>query len=150
MQKITIRRLKPKDRERLYQFFMSLSRRTKRFFHPHKFDRKSAEKICRDKKDYYYGLFYGKEIIGYSMLRGFSEGYEVPSYGGCIADGCQGFGLGQFLLRWTIKQAKNMGCKRVILKVDISNDKAIHIYRKFGFKLFAMADKRTWKMDKEI
>ena len=53
-----------------------------KFFHPHPFTTEAArERAAYTGKDLYYVVIEGDEILGYGMLRGWDEGYEVPSLG---------------------------------------------------------------------
>jgi ribosomal-protein-alanine N-acetyltransferase len=47
----------------------------------------------------------------------------------------RGRGLGNLLLYSLLKQAVTQGLERATLEVKDSNTKAIHLYKKFGFKL---------------
>ncbi|MFM7367380.1 MAG: ribosomal protein S18-alanine N-acetyltransferase, partial [Sphaerospermopsis kisseleviana] len=46
----------------------------------------------------------------------------------------QGQGLGQALLYALLKTASDRGLERATLEVRVSNEKAISLYEKFGFK----------------
>ncbi|MEM7009259.1 MAG: GNAT family N-acetyltransferase [Thermodesulfobacteriota bacterium] len=45
-------------------------------------------------------------------------------------------GYGSSLLRFAIENAKNIGCKRVVLDVDQENNPALSLYNRFGFKIY--------------
>jgi len=42
-------------------------------------------------------------------------------------------GVGTFLLRESIVIAKERGCKKIVLDVDVNNNAALSLYNKFGF-----------------
>jgi ribosomal protein S18 acetylase RimI-like enzyme len=67
------------------------------------------------------------------MLRGWDEGYETPSFGGCTHPELRGAGLGQFLLAHAIAESRAAGARRLRLTVYKENVRALHIYQKFGF-----------------
>lgn len=51
-----------------------------------------------------------------------------------IDEAYQNRGYGQKLLSKAIRYAKKIGLKRITLNVKRDNNRAIHIYRKLGFK----------------
>jgi RimJ/RimL family protein N-acetyltransferase len=85
-------------------------------------------------KDKYYLLFLDGQPIGFSMLRGFDEGYSVPSFGIFIDHRFQGSGYGKKLLRLTVEEARQMGCEKVRLSVFGVNVAGRKIYETFGFR----------------
>jgi GNAT superfamily N-acetyltransferase len=67
------------------------------------------------------------------MLRGWDEGYQIPSFGACVHPSSRGDGLGQWLLEHAIGEARMAGAPKLRLSVYRANQRALHIYRKFGF-----------------
>lgn len=130
-----IRRLKKTDTEKFYEFFTSLSERTKNFFHPHPFDRKTAEKLCKekDKNVLRYILIMDKKIVGYGFLWNLNN--DFPFLGICIRDDFQGKGLGKILMEHLIKIAKDRNKEGLCLTVYKDNEKAFELYKKFGFEI---------------
>ena len=59
----------------------------------------------------------------------------------------RGQGIGSFILNEGIKLAKEKGCKRVVLDVDIENKGALRLYERFGFRKFneKIVSLRGWK-----
>ena len=45
----------------------------------------------------------------------------------------QGTGLGRYLLATLCERARKMGAESVLLEVRPSNERALHVYRRFGF-----------------
>ena len=75
------------------------------------------------------------EMIGNSELRmtkGFSS--HVGEIGIIIKRGYRDLGIGTEMLRTLISQAKTMCLKLLKLSVYSSNERAIHVYNKLGFK----------------
>jgi L-amino acid N-acyltransferase YncA len=101
-----IRKLSKKDTEKFYEFFNSLSDKTKYFFHPHPFDRETAEKLCneRDKNTVRFVAIINKKIAGYGFLWNLNN--DFPSLGICISDNYQGKGIGKGLMEYLIDFAK--------------------------------------------
>jgi len=94
----------------------------------------SAKFICKpNHKDKYY--FYTEElsILGFSMLRGWEEGFDIPSFGVFVDKDWQGKGIGNKITRETIEECLKLGCDKVRLSVYLSNKPAYSLYKKFGF-----------------
>ena len=69
--------------DKLTSFFELIkSKGEDKYFHPHLFNKKKAEELGNYKgNDLYFLQISGTEICGYGMLRGWDEGYPVPSLG---------------------------------------------------------------------
>src|SRR5437870_12195330 len=109
---------------------------TVHFFHPHPFTRKFADELCRRAalcRDRYYVACYEDRVIAYMMLRGWDDGYAVPSFGVCNHPALRDVGLGQALLAHAIEECRSAGAPQLRLTVFKSNERAVHVYRKFGF-----------------
>lgn len=104
-------------------------------FSPHPFDSDYAGFICGYQgRDLYYALLLdGREIIGYFMLRGWDEGYEIPSIGLCILKKYRGFGLGKVIMDFLETVSNLNGCPGVMLKVNKDNHAARRLYETRGF-----------------
>jgi ribosomal protein S18 acetylase RimI-like enzyme len=83
--------------------------------------------------DRYYITQYQGRIAAYSMLRGWDEGYETPSFGGCTHPELRGAGLGHLLLAHAIAESRTTGARKLRLTVYKENVRAVRVYRKFGF-----------------
>jgi ribosomal protein S18 acetylase RimI-like enzyme len=103
-------------------------------FDPFPLSAKQARAIAsRTGKDLYYALLLAGAMVGFSMLRGFDEGYEEPSFGIFVDHHHQGEGLGRRLTSWTIEQAWSIDCPAVRLSVYSHNKAAKRIYDSLGF-----------------
>lgn len=90
--------------------------------------------VSEDRQDRFYGVFLRDErIVGLSMLRGWDEGYTVPSFGIIVDHRFHGVGIGARLLDYTIDQAVQLGCPRIRLSVFASNPVALRLYLSRGF-----------------
>ena len=69
-----------------------------------------------------------------SMLRGFDEGFEVPSFGIFVDHRHHGQGIGRRLTAWTVEEARRRGYPSVRLSVYASNARALGLYRSLGFE----------------
>jgi RimJ/RimL family protein N-acetyltransferase len=106
-----------------------------KYFTPFSFEEDSIKKIINNAvNDKYFGIFINDELIGFYMLRGFDEGFEVPSYGVWISDKFSGLGLSKLTLQHAITFCKINNIKKIMLKVHPENIIAKSIYEAFGFK----------------
>lgn len=131
-------RLSEADADSLGRFFehVAADAETTRFFHPHPLSRAFAANLCLSQntcRDRYYVTCYHGRVAAYSMLRGWDEGYDTPSFGGCTHPELRGAGLGQLLLVHAIGESRAARASRLRLTVYKENARAVHIYRKFGF-----------------
>lgn len=104
------------------------------FFSPHAVDADSIEKIAGyDGKDLYYLLIEQNQILGYGLLRGWDEGYAVPSLGIAIHPSARGQRLGKVLMDMLHVLAARRGADRVRLRVRTNNEKALNLYKMLGY-----------------
>jgi ribosomal protein S18 acetylase RimI-like enzyme len=85
------------------------------------------------RRDLYYVAVRADRLVGMSMLRGFDEGYAIPSFGIFVDYRANGQGVGRALTSWTIEAARRCGCKAVRLSVYASNTVARGLYTSLGF-----------------
>lgn len=133
-----IRPLAIEDSQPLGEFFAHIGRdeQTRRFFHPHPLTADYAQYLCQrtgQMRDEYFVFWDRQRIIGYGMLRGWDEGYDVPSFGVCVLPSRRSEGIGQRLLVYALERCRLRGARRVRLTVYRDNIWAVHVYRKFGF-----------------
>ena len=67
------------------------------------------------------------------MLRGWEEGFEVPSLGVLVDHRLYGRGIGRLLTSFAISKARDLRCARVRLSVNASNQRALALYESLGF-----------------
>jgi glycosyltransferase involved in cell wall biosynthesis/ribosomal protein S18 acetylase RimI-like enzyme len=103
-------------------------------FDPFPLTRESAEDLLRRHRlDRFYGAFVDGKLSAFSMLRGWDEGYEVPSFGIFVDADSHGRGIGAALTRWTVEAARAAGAPRVRLSVYGRNERALSLYERIGF-----------------
>jgi [ribosomal protein S18]-alanine N-acetyltransferase len=126
----------PRYEESLGRFFQRLlDAGSDRFFYPHPLTADEAARICAySGNDCYYLLIENEDVIGYGILRGWDEGYEIPSLGIAIDPRLQGGGLGRFLMGFLHLAASRRGAERVRLKVFENNLQAVALYRSIGYQ----------------
>ena len=116
-----------------------------RHFSPHEFTTEYAEYICNyNGLDEYYILIFDDLVIGYGMLRGWDEGYTIPSLGLCMLPGYNGKGLCHNLIIHMMSVAKMRGCDEVMMKVDKDNLSSIILCHKVGFH-YSEHDERYYR-----
>jgi ribosomal protein S18 acetylase RimI-like enzyme len=114
-----------------------------RGFHPHAMTRAEAVRIVNlavAGHDRYFAAFVGDRMAGYGMLRGWDEGYAIPTFGVAVRPAFRGAGLGRRLLRFAIACARERGAAKVMLKVHLDNRSARHLYESEGFVFEQMSD----------
>jgi GNAT superfamily N-acetyltransferase len=105
-----------------------------RTFSPFPMTDETARRIALEpRRDRYYGAFDGGRVVALSMLRGWDEGYEVPSFGIVVDHEWHGRGVGTRMTEFTVGEARRLGCRRVRLTVYASNAAAVRIYAAQGF-----------------
>ena len=103
-------------------------------FHPHPLSDEEAKRRAHySGKDLYYVLVEGNKVLGYGMLRGWHEGYEVPSLGIAIHPSVRGMGLGKLFMQFLHAAAQRRGASKVRLKVYPDNTTAVTLYRGLGY-----------------
>lgn len=73
------------------------------------------------------------EVVGYAVGRVGGGVGEVLSI--AIRPDRQGRGYGSDLLKALLKELSKRGAKKAVLQVKVSNQKAMKLYEKFGFKV---------------
>jgi len=145
---IAVRLLAPTDAAALGDFLAAAHDHapTAELFHPHPLTREFAVELCGKLpaiKDRYFALFVGDRVAGYAMLRGWDEGYQVPSFGICVHPALQNAGVGHLLTTFGIEESKRAGAEKMRLTVYKRNERAAHLYAKYGF-VFAEKDADSW------
>lgn len=129
------RLVQPDDACALGQLFERLRKQgVERFFHPHPLtEEAAAQRAAYVGKDVYCVLQIGTELTGYGMLRGWDEGFEIPSLGLAVDSRQQGRGHGRRLMEFLHGIARQRGAKRIRLRVYPDNVRAMKLYRSLGY-----------------
>jgi ribosomal protein S18 acetylase RimI-like enzyme len=132
---IKYRKVTPQWVEKLTQFFHEIViEKEDKFFHPHPLNSREAEKIASYQgQDLYLLQTKSNEITGYGMLRGWDEGFSVPSLGIAIHPSFRRKGLAKIFLAFMHQRAKKKGAKKIRLTVCTHNVAAIELYLSFGY-----------------
>jgi ribosomal protein S18 acetylase RimI-like enzyme len=104
-------------------------------FDPFPLTADEARRIAlKPRLDAYFVASMKAELIAMSMLRGFDDGYAVPSFGIFVDYRHHGHGVGRWLTTWTVGEARRRGCLAIRLSVYASNTAALGLYRSLGFE----------------
>jgi [ribosomal protein S18]-alanine N-acetyltransferase len=71
------------------------------------------------------------ELMGYFLVMAVVD--EAHLLNVAVASAWQGQGLGRFLLNQSAACARGLGMESMLLEVRPSNERALHIYRRYGF-----------------
>jgi [ribosomal protein S18]-alanine N-acetyltransferase len=106
-----------------------------KFFHPHPLTVDEATRRAAYRGlDFYCVLAQDTKVVGYGMLRGWDDCYQVPSLGIVIDPSVQGRGYGRLLMEFLHTTARQRGASRIRLKVYPDNLKAVRLYRSLGYE----------------
>ena len=146
---LEIRTLCPELEQALAGFFANLRKEgADDHFHPHPLTDKEARRLCAySGKDLYYVLVEKQRVLAYGMLRGWDEGFEVPSLGIATLSSARGAGFGTLLVRFLHAAARRRGARKVILKVYKDNTAARKLYERLGY---SFSDKGTRELSGSI
>lgn len=133
---LEFRKLEPDLECELAEFFRALSNaEDSHWFHPHPFTPEEAKKRCTyDGKDFYCVALHENKVLAYGMLRGWDEGFEVPSLGIAVHPTARGLGLGRAFMLFLQAAASLRGAKGIRLKVYPENRTAVKLYEKLGYR----------------
>ncbi len=125
--------------EQLKVFFRTLIENgDTKFFHPHPFTDEVAETLAHSGgNDLYYVVVEGKKVVGYGMLRGWDEGFEVPTLGIALHPSVRGKGLGHAFVVFLHDVARGKGARKILLKVYPEHSRAIKLYTSLGYKFIS-------------
>jgi ribosomal-protein-alanine N-acetyltransferase len=121
-----------------------------RLFHPHPLTAETAAALAQQhanphtvlaNRDEYHVVLDsatrnqdGKEtIVAYGMLRGWSEGFDVPSLGIAVHPQQRGRGIARQFMQHLHRVAIGRGAERVRLKVYRHNQAAVSLYESLGY-----------------
>jgi ribosomal protein S18 acetylase RimI-like enzyme len=141
---LEVRRLTAEWKQSLLAFFRALEKaKDVEYFQPHPFTDEAVERIlCTTRKDLYYVLVDGEEVLAYGMLRGWDEGYEIPSLGIAVHPRFRSNGLGRFFMHFLRAAARFRGAQKVRLRVHSQNATAARLYESLGYEFRSDGDGR--------
>ena len=141
---LEIHRIRAEQRDALARLFARLtSEGDERFFHPHPLTAEFATRIATyEGRDLYYAIMDEGLVLGYGMLRGWDEGFEVPSLGIAMAPESRGTGLAALFMSFLHAAAKRRGAARMRLTVAEDNAAGRRLFSQVGYQFGAAEDGR--------
>jgi RimJ/RimL family protein N-acetyltransferase len=131
---LVIRPLQPDDAPELAALLSGQPSSYVQHFHPFRFDLQVVSTLLRERqRDCYMGLWIGARLVGFFMLRGFDQGYTVPSFGVLVDRDWRGRGLGRLALEVSKTMCRLLAAEKLMLKVHPSNAAARALYESEGF-----------------
>jgi ribosomal protein S18 acetylase RimI-like enzyme len=105
------------------------------YFRPHPMTAEGAASIVglRGRDLYLIGVVQG-EAIAYGMLRGWDEGYSIPSLGIGVRRDALRMGYGRAMMTALHEAARASGSSKVRLRVNPQNVAALSLYRSLGYR----------------
>ena len=118
----TIRPLRVEDAGAVSEMLRSQSPDYARFFYAFSFETDDIAKILAAReRDVYAGVYWQDELVAFFMLRGWDEGYEVPSFGVFVGEKHRG----REFMKITLDVAKLIcrlsGAPRLMAKIHPDN-----------------------------
>jgi ribosomal-protein-alanine N-acetyltransferase len=130
---LVTRRLAISDAAALADLFESIDAT---YFSPHPFTVEAARSIAGDTgPNIYLATFVGSQAVAYGLLRGWDEGFEVPSLGLAVRSAAAGRGYGRRMMAALHAAARNRGARAVRLRVHPENKRARHLYESAGYRV---------------
>ena len=108
----------------------------------------NLESVAEDENDFLVSGFIGNEMIGdlgVTVVKPHIKFLHRGYLGMSIRQEYTGVGLGSFMMKLALEQAKENGFEQVELGVFSDNDRARHLYSKFGFKEYGI-NPRAFKL----
>lgn len=132
---IEIIRVSPQWKNALKHFLLKLeSNGDNVYFSPHAHDDTTLDNIASDtNQDLHYILAEGHMVLGYGLLRGWNEGFTIPSLGIAISPHARGQGLATMLMQFLHSAAHRKGASKIRLRVLKQNKKAHSLYSTLGY-----------------
>ena len=129
---IVIRELMPQDSERLGALLPFIDQT---YFQPHPMTAEYARELAgRPSEDTYLIGMVGDQAVAYGMLRGWDEGFSVPSLGLGVHRSFERRGYGMKMMLALRAAAQQRGATRIRLRVNPDNVAAAALYRRLGFQ----------------
>ncbi|WP_223910680.1 GNAT family N-acetyltransferase [Geobacter sp. AOG1] len=155
MKDIQINRLVPSDAPALSKLLTTDDNVYRQYFIPFPADFNSLEvRLGTVREDRYWGIWYGGNLAGFFMMRGFDEGYQRPSFGVYIAQAYSRKGLSGFALDYCMCWCRVNSIETMMLKVHPDNHYARQTYEKAGFSALGICHRtghtimeKSWRRD---
>jgi len=135
MQALEFRKVSSELQKPLEVFFKDLEESgIERYFHPHPLSKAEAERVSQYAgQDLYYVAVMENRVLGYGLLRGWDEGYAIPSLGIALHPSVQGQGLGKTFMYFLHAASRLRGADKIKLKVYPDNIRSLNLYMSMGY-----------------
>jgi ribosomal protein S18 acetylase RimI-like enzyme len=127
---MNVRPVAPPDEAGLADLFASLDAT---HFHPHDLGPEGAAAIAGYTGRDVYLVLGDERLVAYGMLRGWDEGYSVPSLGIAVRQDCYGRGYGRAMMVALHEAARDRGATKIRLRVHPENGRARSLYERLGY-----------------
>jgi ribosomal protein S18 acetylase RimI-like enzyme len=136
VKQLECRKLTIEWKQQLTNFLRDLEKaEDSKYFRPHPFTDEALNRVVQcTGRDIYYILVEEDIVLGYGLLRGWDEGYKIPSLGIAIHPSARSTGLGTMFMHFLHAAARRNGATQVRLRARPDNIKAIELYKKIGYK----------------
>jgi GNAT superfamily N-acetyltransferase len=125
------RLLRPEDAQSLAELFGAIDSTR---FHPHPLNSLEAERIAAYVGEDAYAILEDSGLfVAYGILRGWEDGFVVPSLGIAVRMDRQRHGYGRQMMNWLAIEARRRGANRIRLRVDPQNLGARRLYESLGY-----------------
>jgi len=114
-------------------YFFEKNKEDYNFFHPHPLNWESLKSIINKKNKDVYVIVFDERLIGYGILRGWDDGYEIPSLGILISKHFRGKGYSIPFMNYLHKISKERESNQIRLTVYKENKTAVSLYNKLGY-----------------
>ncbi len=133
---VVIRTLSPRWAGPLGRLFQALQKHgDDRWFHPFPLDAPTARRLARhDGADRYLVATRDGDVLALGMLRGWDEGFAIPSLGIAVDPKARGLGVGRSMMAALHAEARAADAWIVRLTVDRGNERALRLYEALGYR----------------
>lgn len=116
-----------------------------KFFSPHSTDEETLRmRAVYTGQDLYLLLVERQRVLGYGLLRGWDEGYSIPSLGIALHSSVRGTGFAPALMAFLHAEACHRGAIKVRLRVHAENSRAIALYARLGYEFTSDSDRKGY------
>ena len=138
---LSVRPVDPSFSGSLFEFMQELDEKDREFFHPHGCTVEEIREICASKgEDHFCVVVDDDRVVAYGMLRGWDEGFDVPSTGIAVRRDSRGKGVALFLMAYLHDIARGKGATRVRARIHPENANSIDMCEAIGYR-FAGTDR---------
>lgn len=131
---LTIRALGEADVDVIMDFLASQPKGYLRYFHVFEGGQAAIAELLRDRvRDYYGGVFVQNSLEAIFSVRGWDEGYDIPTYGIVVRPGRMGTAVSDIILLAVRIIARELGATQLMAKIHPDNRAATQRGHKVGF-----------------